>query len=796
MIKLDHYIDAVKAETGIDLLPSNADAVRQREVVSAPIDQSLFIVAGPGSGKTTASTLRILKLIFVEGVATSEILATTFTRKAATALRSKIITFGEALRERFRNEADSKILPALDRLDLNAMRLGTLDSIAQDLLTEFRPAGAPAPRPIEEFARSSVFIVQGVLNTGLRYSRSLPLVRSYFYNDSRVNVGKRAEILMDLHNRLANDRIDTDAWLAAYPDDGNGLGHGFHRAVAGIDAVRAAYDREHVCDFAGLAELFLGALEAGSLEDYTSCLRFILVDEYQDTNLLQESIYFALAKAAVSHAQGGSICVVGDDDQSIYRFRGATVDLFQEFETRLATKVHVQAKRVELVNNYRSTPVIVDFVNEFVKIDPEYANGRVKPPKPEIVAMRKNATAFPVLGLFRATRADLSRDLAGFIDAVVNGPGVTISHDGREFTIQVDPANGSPHDVALLMGSVKETNTTGTQARLPLLLRRDLLALPTPIKMFNPRGEALSDQPAISALLGLTLLCIDPSGTITSTVPMAQQTAAVFNRWRQAGSTRFGSDVALRAFVQNWQNRHPTRQGRPARIAAERVSLNELFYKLISWLPEIQYDVEQLALLEAVTRAVVAASVFGPYDSEVVFGSIPLTDHAEKSVRSAIQTILLPIAEGSIEVNEDLLETLPRDRVSVLTVHQAKGLEFPITIVDVGSDAGNLNSFRAFKRYPDQPAAAERFEDELRPFCELGRPARSALNRAFDDLVRQCFVAYSRPQDVLILVGLNRCIQPRSDVQNVATGWRRAAGGGGCAWPELSNIAHVRDDLL
>jgi DNA helicase II / ATP-dependent DNA helicase PcrA len=169
MIALNDYLGAVLDETGIDLTSDNGETEQQRTVVTAPLVETLFVVAGPGSSKTTASTLRILKLIFVDGVKPAEILATTVTRKAAKALRSTV-NYGEALRERFGARADYALREWLDRIDLNGIRPGTLDSIAQDVLTEFRAANAPAARPIEEFARTSVFVVRGVLENGLHNS--------------------------------------------------------------------------------------------------------------------------------------------------------------------------------------------------------------------------------------------------------------------------------------------------------------------------------------------------------------------------------------------------------------------------------------------------------------------------------------------------------------------------------------------------------------------------------------------------------------------------------------------------
>lgn len=743
MVAIDVFLDAVREEVGIDLSVENFEAPEQRHVVTASIDSSLFVVAGPGSGKTTSSTLRILKLIFVDGVDPMQILATTFTRKAAKALRSKIVSYGESLRERFRTAAAGVERAWLERIDLNGMRLGTLDSIAQDLLTEFRPAAAPAPRPIEEFARTSVFVVRGVLQNGLHNSRgAIPALWSRLYPDARSHgVAARAGLLKTLHDRIANDRIDVDAWRAATNDLNQDYDRGVHAALDAIEDVRAQYATEHVCDFAGLSELLLKALKSDSLADYVSNLRFVLVDEYQDTNLLQECIYFELARTAVS--AGGSIMVVGDDDQSIYRFRGATVDLFQDFSARLMAVTGKMPARIELMNNYRSTPQVVNFVNTFVGLDPGYAAGRVQPPKPAIVARRRNTTPFPVLGMFRPTCAILAHHLAAFIEAAVSGPGVPVQVDGVTRLVQVDQTHGSPNDIALLMSSVKETKTTGG-SRLPLLLRQELAALPNPIQVFNPRGQSLHDQPLIMDLLGLLLLCIDPDGLIGQRVSMSDSAKEVLAKWRKAATARRASNQNLNAFVSSWAARRATRAGRRS-FARDRVNVNEIIYKLISWLPELQYDIENLALLEAITRAVVAASVFGPFDSEVIFGKIPLDGLPAASVKAVIQSILVPIAEGAIDVNEDLLETLPRDRLSMLTIHQAKGLEFPITIVDVGSDGTDLRSFPKFKRYPDRPASAHMHEDTLREFSDLGRPARPALDRAFDDLVRQYFVAYSRP---------------------------------------------------
>jgi DNA helicase-2/ATP-dependent DNA helicase PcrA len=87
----------------------------------------------------------------------------------------------------------------------------------------------------------------------------------------------------------------------------------------------------------------------------------VIIDEYQDTNYVQEALIFHLASG---HR---NLCVVGDDDQALYRFRGSTVENLIDFEERCREKLGVKPRPINLGTNYRSRKAIVDFYSDFIQ---------------------------------------------------------------------------------------------------------------------------------------------------------------------------------------------------------------------------------------------------------------------------------------------------------------------------------------------------------------------------------------------------------------------------------------------
>ena len=190
----------------------------QQDAIRADVNQSLFIVAGPGSGKTTVLTLRVLKLIFVDGVDPAAILATTFTRKAAAELRSRILGWGDRLRQALLNDpaSSSQLRNTLDRLDLNRVITGTLDSIAEQTLADFRAPGTQPPIPLEEFVANAMMQRAGLWN-GRRDQD--PSFQDYVQRLSggirRPNHKDMLAICRAVRDRFAHDQIDVSAFESA-----------------------------------------------------------------------------------------------------------------------------------------------------------------------------------------------------------------------------------------------------------------------------------------------------------------------------------------------------------------------------------------------------------------------------------------------------------------------------------------------------------------------------------------------------------------------------------------------------
>lgn len=263
----------------------------QQAAVVGHVHGPLLVIAGPGSGKTTTLLLRALNLIAGGYARPNEVAICTFSQRAA-----------RELRQRFDRAA---LDIGLDE-DVSGVRIQTIHGLCRDILRDGdRTAGRVLDRLTLDSFEQLVFI-QSRLDDIAAPEQVRRLARCW----GDVGVPKE---LSDRFNTIAERLIDP----AALTSSGNAL----HRALGECylrytDELR----RRGMMDFAHLQRWALGHLE----QDHGSVpmareLKWVMVDEYQDTNRVQERLLMALC------SNTGNVGVVGDDDQAIYGFRGATV---------------------------------------------------------------------------------------------------------------------------------------------------------------------------------------------------------------------------------------------------------------------------------------------------------------------------------------------------------------------------------------------------------------------------------------------------------------------------------------
>lgn len=771
---------------------------QQKEAILAPPDQSLFIVAGPGSGKTTVMVLKILKYIFVDDIAPNEIISTTFTRKAADEIYSRILSWGDEIKkyilENDNGEDFDKIaerLVKIDKIDFNQIIIGTIDSVAEELIRIHKDPGTNLPVVIEGFVAKSAMVNAGLLKNDRYLNEDLQEYLKSFTNKEKLDdPEKMSNILLEMKDRLYFDQVD---YYEFYDKVKNG--GGAKEALDAIADYKAELESRNIIDFPMLEANFLKRLKNGKLDMFLDDVKIILVDEYQDTNLIQEDIYFTIAKAAIRN--GGNITVVGDDDQSLYRFRGATVDLFTDFKKRAKDALGINVKEINLATNYRSSENIINHCNRFVELDKKYQSARVEA-KPKIIAPDFEKDKMPVLGMFRNNPEILSKDLARLLGNLINKGEVELkvqkvinnnplsqqtldkvnkTEKVEKIKLKLDDNYGSASDIAVLTYSPKEINHGSY--RFPFYLRKQLAKQKPPIYVFNPRGQDLQDIREVAIFCGLILECIDPEGKIQDGEKKLPSLAKRnMRKWRLEArdfikmNPKPHHPMTLEQFVKAWQNRTPV--NREDNKWPESASLMELAYKLITWIEDLQEDVEGIVYLEAITQTITQTGFFNKFKGHILFD-----DNQKASILEALWNIFVPIATGGVEIDEALLETLPNDRINIMSIHQSKGLEFPMVVVDVGSKFKRNDARDQKLRFPKLPPKHDSLEDLIRSNSALGETKRKENDRAFDDLTRLYFVAFSRAESVLLLVGLTQCIygykskDKDRQIPNVALGWNR-----------------------
>lgn len=724
------------------------------------LDGPLFLVSGPGSGKTRVLLWRVVNLVVYHGIAPDSIFLSTFTQKAAKQLQDGLVSLlGLA------SEQTGK------PYDISGMYVGTIHALCHRLLQDrslvVDRERSIAPVVLDELDQYFT-LTQGsfwsAAKSLLAFEGELPAFRetlnANFEPPASASRHKAVLNLLSLFNRLSEEDLDPKAILEKAPKE-------YFPLFRLYELYRERLGRNRV----DLSLLQRAAFRALLVNDRTMHrFKHVIVDEYQDTNAIQERIFFRLA--------GGSknVCVVGDDDQALYRFRGATVENFVEFPKRCSCALGVEPRRIELGINYRSRRGIVQAYTSFVaQHDWNRPGGGQFRLHDKGVRAHSQDDGVSLVCTAPSKPVDLVAEIATLCRRLI------------EYKVVADP-----NQIAFLFPTLKSTvverfeealGRVGLRVYAPRakrFLEADeptlIIGLLTRVLGHPPRNEAFD-----RGEYGEFHSWLDGATTVADTLMESDPTLHAFVDQRVAELNAIKRDYAALKTVLDtgdWSEDavyDPNMHKRPLLNAAglsadarralggagleklyrERLEeknplslknvinrattadwgLLDLFYRFLGFqrfremidLADGGVDEAPVCNL-ALTSQLLARYVdtFPP----LITGQGLATEMLQRGFYQAFLFALFRMGEGEYEDAED---PFPRGRIPFLTIHQSKGLEFPVVV---------LGSARTQRR-------ARKVEELVRPFLP---PGGEPLDRMPGfDAVRMFYVALSRAQNLLVL---------------------------------------------
>lgn len=735
----------------------------------------LFLTAGPGSGKTRVLLWRTLNLLVFHGIKPEEIFLSTFTEKAALQLK-------EGLRSLLGLVTNVTGQP----FDISRMSLGTVHSICQQMIVDrrFSEGGARKHPPYLMDELSQYFKLYNrsywtmlCIAAGFKDEESANTeINEYFTGFASQSRHIAVTNTISLFNRFSEESLaptecfTSDATLTkmlriygAYLNDLSS--HPYIKQVDFSLLQKSAF--EHIT----------------SHPDGASVYKHIIIDEYQDTNAIQEKIFFHLAKG------NKNICVVGDDDQALYRFRGATVENLVEFETRCSKNIGVKPIRIDLDVNYRSRKEIVEAYTRFINLTDWKKNkplkGYYRIHDKEIKA-KSDDTKPSVIVSSHLRAEEVYNEIAEFVYKLKQGEKIE-DYSQCAFLFPAMKNN------VRVQGYKKAFDEVNEKYRL-----KDT---PNELKIYAPRAGRFLEVEEAMAIWGLLLLiferphygntsnqnliqfrqwmfdCISYANQLCNQDPVLKQYVA--DRKADLDLIKKDYEILLKILTRNRLNikdsfkysmirtfadaaglsakgkknlsnkfftdivRKREQEGKPFTIeyiinrsTSVDWSILDLFYQLNSFRYfRDMYDLAQRGVDEGfVCNLGLITQYLARFMEEyspILTAAYVKDDKFSHSFFSSYTYALYRLGESEYEDAED---PFPKGRISFLTIHQSKGLEFPVVV---------LGSVDKRERDPDlkELIVRELLHKEGEPLEKISK---------FDNM-RMFYVALSRAKNLLIL---------------------------------------------
>jgi DNA helicase-2/ATP-dependent DNA helicase PcrA len=650
-----------------DLLRAFPDLNDQQKEIIGHIEGPLLVIAGPGSGKTFSLVLRALNLLLVEAATPENLLLCTFTEKAAYEMRDRLSD--SARRVDYKG-------------DLSQLLMGTIHGVSNHFVTRYRHHTelGHGYHTLDDLTQL-LFLYDNF--DEIFWEPDSEGKYLHHWSTTWTTIKGASEYF----NKITEELVNPDDLVRSPVPFISAIGKAY---LAYKDAL---FQTNHI-DFAHMQKIFLdllGVSEIGS--KITDRIRYVLVDEYQDTNYIQEQLLLTLTEST------RNLCVVGDEDQSLYRFRGATVRNILEFPQRVK-----DCRILKLTTNYRSHERIIHTYDHWMASadwsgsdDRNFRYDKTIEPDPEV--------KFPyypaVFSIWGSDKRDEARRLANLVEFLM------------EKAIISDYSQ-----VALLLHSVRSEHSG------PFMQALENQGIPA----FCPRARAYFEEEEVRWMVGAfaVILGFYDEGRGKIQGYSLNQLAQLV-------------DDCILEVSKHYLDPHPLAMT-IQRLAAEVDGLKrgesldrrlaDYFYELLAVEPFVSVIKEEnkarrLAIFSTLLN------VFQSYYHYTVLtfnNRVPLRMHFFNS-------FMRMLYEGGINDYEDPNQPIPNGYVQVMTIHQAKGLEFPVVVV--GSLDKNLSSPKKIDR-------------DLSPFYH--RPPYEPEKRITTfDRMRLHYVAFSRPQKVLVL---------------------------------------------
>lgn len=650
----------------------------QQQAVSFK-EGACLVVAGAGTGKTRVLTHRVADLV-ARGVPAKQILALTFTEKAALEMQERI----------------DQLLP----LGTNVATVTTFHSFTIELLRRYAhflaiPADFALLTTEEElvFMREHLFeLPMKILRPGSNPTKFLQDIINYFnrLRDEAISpteltaAAKSAELELDLE--AATDQRNIWYELAATFEVYDELlkNEGYLTFGHCITEVIKLF-REHP---AILAEI---------RGEY----HYLMVDEYQDTNWAQTEL------AAVIAGPNGNIMAVGDDDQAIYRFRGAASANIKQFLTR-----YPKTTVIALTQNYRSTQAILDTAYRGIQHNNPDRLEFISKIDKRLLGQRKGSE--PEFKLYDR----LSSELLGISEQVQAWLDLGIA----------------PQEIAVLCRTRNQAN------KITFTLRQ------TGIAVNNPAAYRLYDHPLIAGIIAFGELLLDPSDNLAFMAALHQRPFALSDQilndiaqhrpYREDSLFDFCLSLIkqepawlgqiaikkLQRFLRIFTKLQKKVNDRPSLLLLKLVHLSGLYKKLTqSQKPEALVDLERLGQLFEEAQA---------FEER----------HRHTNWRQFIEYLQVLI-ENEVETNSSNNSDNDPFMVNVMTIHQSKGLEFTAVIVAHCSE-GRFPSKDFGEKFPLPPELQREKIGDSTHEAEERRLFYVATTRAKEQLLYTAAVHY------------------------------------------------------